>query len=80
MAKPSRSSHNILPFVKLSRRYAAARAAAGLRHSRGPPDAEDMNWLLLKNSLLVAGLSTILSLSLGFMGAVWVTGLSDASG
>jgi ABC-type Fe3+ transport system permease subunit/DNA-binding beta-propeller fold protein YncE len=34
-----------------------------------------MNWLLLKNSLVVSGLCTIISLGMGFVAALWVTGL-----
>jgi ABC-type Fe3+ transport system permease subunit len=34
-----------------------------------------MNWLLLKNSLLVGGLTTLLAASLGFVAALWVAGL-----
>jgi ABC-type Fe3+ transport system permease subunit/DNA-binding beta-propeller fold protein YncE len=33
------------------------------------------NWLLLKNSLLVSGLTTLLAVSLGLIGAVFVAGL-----
>src|SRR6266567_3000855 len=36
VAKPSRSSHNISPHVKVPHRTSLGRAAAGLRHSRGP--------------------------------------------
>src|SRR5947208_5569062 len=35
-----------------------------------------MNWLLLKNSLVVAGFSTVISLSFGFLAALWLMGLS----
>ena len=38
MAKPSRSRHNISPRIKVLRRTSLGRAAAGLRHSRGPPN------------------------------------------
>src|SRR5437660_8494354 len=38
-----------------------------------------MNWLLLKNSLFVAGLTTVLAVSLGFVAALWVTGLQARS-
>ena len=34
-----------------------------------------MNWLLLKNSLLVAGLTTLLAVSFGFLAALWLAGL-----
>ena len=34
-----------------------------------------MNWVLLTNSLVVAGLSTFASIILGFVAALWVTGL-----
>ena len=34
-----------------------------------------MNWLLLKNSLLVGGLTTLLAVSLGFLAALWLAGL-----
>jgi iron(III) transport system permease protein len=34
-----------------------------------------MNWLLLKNSLLVAGLTTLLAASFGFLAALWLAGL-----
>lgn len=35
-----------------------------------------MNWTLLQNSLLVSGLTTLLSVALGFMAALWLAGLS----
>jgi len=35
-----------------------------------------MNWLLLKNSLLVSGLTTLLAESLGFIAALWLAGLA----
>ncbi len=34
-----------------------------------------MNWLLLKNSLLVSGLTALVSVSLGFLAALWLAGL-----
>jgi ABC-type Fe3+ transport system permease subunit/DNA-binding beta-propeller fold protein YncE len=34
-----------------------------------------MNWLLLKNSLLVASLTTLLAASFGFVAALWLSGL-----
>jgi len=34
-----------------------------------------MNWLLLKNSLLVGGLTTLLAVGLGFVAALWLAGL-----
>ena len=34
-----------------------------------------MNWLLLKNSLLVGGLTTLLAASFGFLAALWLAGL-----
>jgi ABC-type Fe3+ transport system permease subunit/DNA-binding beta-propeller fold protein YncE len=34
-----------------------------------------MNWLLLKNSLLVSGLTTLLAASFGFVAALWLAGL-----
>ena len=34
-----------------------------------------MNWLLLKNSLLVGGLTTLLAVSFGFLAALWLAGL-----
>jgi len=34
-----------------------------------------MNWLLLKNSLLVSGLATFLAVSFGLVAALWLTGL-----
>src|ERR1051325_3774103 len=34
-----------------------------------------MNWLLLKNSLFVAGLTMVLAASLGFVAALWLAGL-----
>src|SRR2546423_8887545 len=34
-----------------------------------------MNWLLLKNSLLVGSLATLLAASFGFCAALWVGGL-----
>jgi ABC-type Fe3+ transport system permease subunit len=36
-----------------------------------------MNWLLLKNSLLVAGLTTLVAASLGFLAALWLAGLES---
>src|SRR5580765_53911 len=38
-----------------------------------------MNWLLIKNSFFVAGLTTVLAVSLGFVAALWVTGLGARS-
>ncbi len=38
-----------------------------------------MNWLLLKNSLLVSGLTTLLSVGLGLAAAVWLSGLEGRS-
>ena len=38
-----------------------------------------MNWLLIKNSFFVAGLTTVLAVSLGFVAALWVTGLQARS-
>lgn len=37
-----------------------------------------MNWILLINSLLVSALTTLLAVSLGFMAALWLAGLSAA--
>jgi ABC-type Fe3+ transport system permease subunit/sugar lactone lactonase YvrE len=34
-----------------------------------------VNWLLLKNSLLVGGLTTLLATSFGFLAALWLAGL-----
>jgi ABC-type Fe3+ transport system permease subunit/DNA-binding beta-propeller fold protein YncE len=34
-----------------------------------------MNWALLQNSLLVSGLTTAASVTLGFLGALWLAGL-----
>jgi len=34
-----------------------------------------VNWLLLKNSLLVGGLTTLLAASFGFLAALWLAGL-----
>ena len=34
-----------------------------------------MNWLLLKNSLLVAGMTTALAVSFGLFAALWLAGL-----
>ena len=34
-----------------------------------------MNWTLLQNSLLVSALTTLLSVSLGFVAALWLAGL-----
>ncbi|MGA2864471.1 MAG: 6-bladed beta-propeller [Verrucomicrobiota bacterium] len=34
-----------------------------------------MNWLLLKNSLLVSGLATLLAVSFGLVAALWLAGL-----
>src|SRR5580704_10864070 len=36
-----------------------------------------MNWTLLKNSLLVSGLSTVASVSIGFIAALFVCCLGD---
>src|SRR5215471_981168 len=36
-----------------------------------------MNWLLLKNSLLVSAFATLGALTLGLIAAVWLSGLSD---
>jgi ABC-type Fe3+ transport system permease subunit/DNA-binding beta-propeller fold protein YncE len=36
-----------------------------------------MNWLLLKNSLLVAGLTTLVAGSFGFLAALWLAGLES---
>jgi ABC-type Fe3+ transport system permease subunit len=38
-----------------------------------------MNWLLIKNSFFVAGLTTVLAVSLGLVAALWVTGLGTRS-
>src|SRR6267142_1893875 len=38
-----------------------------------------MNWLLLKNSLFVSGLTTVLAVSLGFLTALWVLALEARS-
>src|SRR5208283_3927610 len=35
----------------------------------------EMNWLLLKNSLLVGGLTTLVAAGLGFLAALWLAGL-----
>lgn len=37
-----------------------------------------MNWLLLQNSLLVSGATTLLALALGFMAALWLTAAERA--
>ena len=37
-----------------------------------------MNWLLLKNSLLVASLTTLVAASFGFLAALWLAGLESA--
>ena len=34
-----------------------------------------MNWLLLRNSLLVGGLTTLLAAGFGFLAALWLAGL-----
>src|SRR5437867_3783954 len=34
-----------------------------------------MNWMLLKNSLFVSGLATLLAVSFGFVSALWLAGL-----
>ena len=34
-----------------------------------------MNWPLLQNSLLTAALTTVLSVALGFVAALWLAGL-----
>jgi ABC-type Fe3+ transport system permease subunit/DNA-binding beta-propeller fold protein YncE len=36
-----------------------------------------MNWTLLQNSLLVSGLTTLLSVAFGFAAALWLTGLEN---
>src|SRR5256885_15324512 len=38
-----------------------------------------MNWLLLKNSFFVAGLTTALAVAFGFVAALWLTGLEARS-
>jgi ABC-type Fe3+ transport system permease subunit/sugar lactone lactonase YvrE len=38
-----------------------------------------MNWLLIKNSFFVAGLTTVLAVSLGLVAALWVTSLGARS-
>jgi ABC-type Fe3+ transport system permease subunit/sugar lactone lactonase YvrE len=38
-----------------------------------------MNWLLIKNSFFVAGLTTVLAVIFGFIAALWVTGLQARS-
>jgi ABC-type Fe3+ transport system permease subunit/DNA-binding beta-propeller fold protein YncE len=38
-----------------------------------------MNWLLIKNSFFVTGLTTVLAVSLGLMAALWVTSLGTRS-
>ena len=38
-----------------------------------------MNWLLIKNSFLVAGLTTLLAVSFGFVAALWTTSLGGRS-
>ena len=38
-----------------------------------------MNWLLLKNSLFVSGLTTLLAVSLGFVTALWLLALEARS-
>ena len=35
-----------------------------------------MNWLLLRNSLWVGGLTTLLAVSFGLLAAIWVSGLN----
>jgi ABC-type Fe3+ transport system permease subunit/sugar lactone lactonase YvrE len=35
-----------------------------------------MNWVLLRNSLLVGGFTTLLSVTLGFLSALWLAGLN----
>ena len=35
-----------------------------------------MNWLLLRNSLLVSVLTTLLAGGLGFLAALWLAGLA----
>src|SRR3954468_16265202 len=35
-----------------------------------------MNWVLLKNSLVVSGAATLLSVGVGFMAALWLLALS----
>ena len=39
-----------------------------------------MNLILLKNSLLVGGLTTLLAGSFGFVAALWLAGLEGAGG
>ena len=36
-----------------------------------------MNWLLLKNSLLAGGLTTLLAVTFGFVAALWMSGLES---
>src|SRR5207245_2675901 len=36
-----------------------------------------MNWLLLKNSLLVSGMTTLLAVGFGFLSALWLAGLNN---
>src|SRR2546422_1270074 len=38
-----------------------------------------MNWLLLKNTLLVSSLTTLLAISFGFLAALWLGGLGSRS-
>jgi ABC-type Fe3+ transport system permease subunit/DNA-binding beta-propeller fold protein YncE len=38
-----------------------------------------MNWLLVKNSFFVAGLTTLLSVSVGFVAALWLTAVEARS-
>jgi len=38
-----------------------------------------MNWLLIKNSFFVAGLTTALAVSVGFVAALWLTALGARS-
>ena len=38
-----------------------------------------MNWKLLQNSLLVGLLTTVLSVGIGFLAALWLMSVSDAT-
>jgi ABC-type Fe3+ transport system permease subunit/DNA-binding beta-propeller fold protein YncE len=53
------------------------KAIAGIGGSDGgfAKDLSAMNWSLLQNSLLVAGLATVFSVGLGFAAALWARGL-----
>ena len=50
-------------------------ARSGQHDGPAEPHLPEMNWLLLKNSLLVGGLTTLVAAGLGFLAALWLAGL-----